>query len=387
MTRRLIVIGAGPMGIEAALGAIERGFEVTVLEKGRPGDSLRHWGSTRFFSPFAMNVSDRVRRLLAPTTFADDALLTGPELADQVLEPLIHRAPLEGRVKIGHRVISVGRARMGRMELPRHPLRAERPFRVLVEHRGGEEVIEAEHVLDASGVYDQPLAFGPGGLLARGERAHWRRVVRRLGALEARLGSMADKRVLLIGHGHSAANAILLLEDLARRHPRTSITWAVRSANKRPAIEVASDPLPERRQIVGRANALAEEPPSFLRVERRAHVESIEAEGEALRVRFTQDRGGSFDEVIALCGYRPDLSFLSELALDISPISEGAAGIHRALANVTDCLSAPKLTSKDLDSGEVGFHLVGSKSYGRMPTFLLKTGLSHLETILGQLET
>ena len=37
--RRLAVIGAGPIGIAAAIGAIERGFDVTVLEKGNVGDS------------------------------------------------------------------------------------------------------------------------------------------------------------------------------------------------------------------------------------------------------------------------------------------------------------------------------------------------------------
>jgi thioredoxin reductase len=385
MAKRLIVIGAGPIGIEAALGAIEKGFDVTVLEKGRPGDALRRWGSTRFFSPFGMNVSRRLTEALGPGVFHDDALLTGVQFADQVLEPLVHRAPLEGRVRIDHRVIGVGRARMTRAEMPGHPVRAERPFRVLVEHQGREEVLEAERVLDASGVHDRPLSLGAGGMLAPGERTMSPRLIRHLGTLQTRLWSMGGARILLVGHGHSAANAIALLDQLGRADRGTRITWAVKTAQKRPCIEVASDPLHERREAVERANRLAEDPPPYLRVERRAQVESLEDSGGAVRVRFTQDREGCFDEIVSLTGYRPDLSFLSELTLDISPVSEGVAGIQRALANVADCLSAPSLTKGDLASGEPGFHLVGSKSYGRMPSFLLRTGLQHLEQILEEM--
>ena len=89
-----------------------------------------------------------------------------------------------------------------------------------------------------------------------------------------------------------------------------------------------------------------------------------------------------FDTVLGFTGSRPDLSFLSELALEVSPASEGALGVARALAGVTDCLAVPKVRPADLDSGEPGFHLVGAKSYGRLPTFLLRNGLEQLETIL-----
>ncbi|MCU1280751.1 MAG: putative bacillithiol system oxidoreductase, YpdA family, partial [bacterium] len=74
--KRVIVIGAGPMGLEAALLAGARGFDVTVLEGGDVGESLRRWGPTRTFSPLSMNVSPRARALVGGV--ADDALLTGP---------------------------------------------------------------------------------------------------------------------------------------------------------------------------------------------------------------------------------------------------------------------------------------------------------------------
>lgn len=376
---RLVVIGAGPMGLEAALGALERGFEVTVLEKGRVGESLLRWGSTRFFSPLGMNVSARVKRRLGPDLPSEESLLTGPEMVARVLEPLAGRAPLLGRVRLGRRVVAVGRTRMTRGEMAGHPLRAERPFRLLVETPEGEDVVEAEAVLDASGICDTPTALGVGGVPARGERALQSRLIRHLGPLQDRLGFVAGREVLVVGHGHSAANAIGLLAEVA---PAPRVTWAVRTSNRRPCLEVANDPLPERRSVVARANGLAAEPPSFLRMERRASVEAIEAVNGHFGVALSGARRAEYDAVVGLTGYRPDLSFLSELALEISPVSEGASRLQRALSSVTDCLSVPTLGAGDLASGEPGFHLVGFKSYGRLPAFLLQAGIAQLESIL-----
>jgi hypothetical protein len=380
--KTLVVVGAGPMGLEAALGGLERGFDVTVLEKDRVGESLRRYGATRLFSPFAMNVSARAARLLGPAAPAPHELLTGEEMAARVLEPLVRAAPLAGRVRTGHRVTAIGRARMTRRDLPGHPLRAERPFRILVEGPRGEEVLEADAVLDASGVYERPAAVGAGGIPARGERALDGRLIQHLGALHARLPDLAGKDVLLVGHGHSAAGALSWLAALPRP-PRVS--WAVRSPNRRPCVEVADDPLPERARVTSHANDLAERPPDFLHVERRAGVEAFEPEGARVTARLSGGRAGTFDVVLGLTGYRPDLSFLSELTLDVSPVSEGAAGIARALASVTDCLAVAALRPDDLASGEPGFHMIGAKSYGRLPTFLLRNGLAQLEAILDRL--
>jgi len=160
----------------------------------------------------------------------------------------------------------------------------------------------------------------------------------------------------------------------------------VRAPHARPCAEVADDPLPERRAISARANELAHRPPPWLTVERRAQVERLsERPDGALEVTLTGDRAVVADALIALTGYRPDLSFLSELALEISPATEGAARLGRALACVTDCLTVPAVSPEDLASGEPGFHLIGAKSYGRSSTFLLQTGYAQLETLLARL--
>ena len=355
-----------------------------MLEADDVGHALMRWGNTRFFSPLGMNVPRGFRRVLGSRMPPDDVLLTGPEMVERVLAPVAASPALTGCVRAHHRVVAVGRAGMLRGDHAGHPLRGERPFQLLVETSSGEQRFDADVVLDASGASRLSTFLGAGGLPAQGERALADRLVRDLGRFAERLPSFPGRRVLLVGHGHSAATAALALAGLAAAEPSTRVIWAVRSAQRRPVLEVCPDPLPERRRVASSANDLAADPPAFLDVRRRTSVERLEARSAGIRVRFSGGDEDDFDAVVALTGFRPDLSFVSELALEISPANEGAARLSRALGNVTDCLSVPAVSAGDLESGEPGFYFVGAKSYGRGRTFLLRTGLAHLETILSR---
>jgi hypothetical protein len=302
-------------------------------------------------------------------------------MVQEVLEPLAAHSVLAGCVKTAHRVVALGRSGLTRGELPGHPIRAERAFRAVVATPEGEQIFEAEAVLDASGV-GVPAHFGPGGLPARGESEHGGSVVRHLGDLEAAPGGLAGRRIVVLGHGHSAATAILRLATEAPGRAGTRVTWAVRSSNRRPCLEVAGDPLPERQRTVSAANDLASAPPAWLRMERRASVEEISRDGEGYALALTGGRRTTADVVAAFTGYRPDSSFLEELAIESGPASEGTARLERALAKVTDCLTVPRVSPSDLETGEPGFYFAGARSYGRSRTFLLRTGFAHLETML-----
>ncbi|HEY2092395.1 MAG TPA: NAD(P)-binding domain-containing protein [Thermoanaerobaculia bacterium] len=348
MARRLLVVGAGPIGLAAASGAVDRGFDVTVVEAGEVGASLRTWGATRFFTPLRMNVHG---------TIDDDSLLTGSEYVDRVLVPLAAKL----NVKTGTRVVFIARRGLTRTDYAGHPLRAERPFRILTST---DEVLEADVVLDASG------SASPIPLLARG--AGVADMIRTLGQLDTRKDELRGKRVLVVGHGHSAANALLVLRDVG-----AEITWAVRTANRNPCEEIANDPLPERQRVAAAANAMAQ----TIRVERRASIESI----EGTAVQLTGGRSVEVDVIAAMTGYRPANDFTTELALETSPVSEGGARLHRAISNITDCLSVPKLATEDFASGEPNYYFIGARAYGRSRTFLLQTGFAQVETILESL--
>ena len=382
MSRRLTVIGAGPAGIAAAAGAIERGFDVTVIEKGDVGQSLRSWGETRFFTPLHMNLSNGMRRLLDKHLPDDDALLTGKEMTELVLRPIAESDALRGRIRTRTRVTAVGRRGLTRGDYAGHPLRQERPFRLVTEHDERESAFETDVILDATGGYAAPNPIGAGGLPAPGERALSVRPIRTLGALHEQRDDLRGKRVLLVGDGHSAANALGILEVIAMEDPDTRVVWAVRTLRGRPCEEVANDPLPERHRVVSHANDLATAPQPFLRVERRAMVDAFAERDGAIEVTLSGGRVVVCDRVVAFTGFHPNGGIHSELNVEISPVTEGSARLFRAISNVTDCLAVPRVSPGDLASGEPDFWLIGSRSYGRAPTFLLQTGFQQIETIL-----
>ena len=89
---------------------------------------------------------------------------------------------------------------------------------------------------------------------------------------------------------------------------------------------------------------------------------------------------------IATTGFRPDLSLLGELRLDLDDRVEAP----RALAplidpNVHSCGTVPPHGDDELAHPEPGFYVVGMKSYGRAPTFLLLTGYEQVRSVVAAL--
>ena len=64
--RRIAILGAGPIGIEAALHARHLGYKVGVYEAGEsPCANVCRWGHVRMFSPFGMNASSLGKSIVA----------------------------------------------------------------------------------------------------------------------------------------------------------------------------------------------------------------------------------------------------------------------------------------------------------------------------------
>ena len=84
------------------------------------------------------------------------------------------------------------------------------------------------------------------------------------------------------------------------------------------------------------------------------------------------------DRVLALVGYRPDLAMTRELRVHHCYESEGpmklAAAIQAADGGSGDCLAQVAHGPASLETPEPGFCVIGAKSYGRRPDFLLSVG-------------
>src|SRR3989442_5779455 len=166
--RRLLVIGAGPVGLEAALHALHLGYDVRVLEAGRVGENVVSWGHVRMFSPWEMNCSSRGLAILSRhglRPFVDGrAAPTGREYLARYLLPLRSCPPLLGIVRERTRVMAVSRDATLKQDRPGDRARALKPCRVLAESGVRQEIHEAEVVLDVSGTYGRARELGNGGI-------------------------------------------------------------------------------------------------------------------------------------------------------------------------------------------------------------------------------
>ena len=92
------------------------------------------------------------------------------------------------------------------------------------------------------------------------------------------------------------------------------------------------------------------------------------------------------DAVAAATGFRPDLDMLREVRLDLDPGVEAPARLAPLIdPNLHSCGTVPPHGHRDLAHPDEGLYLVGMKSYGRAPTFLLATGYEQVRSIAAAL--
>src|SRR5918911_2463375 len=133
---RVAVLGAGPVGLEAAVQAAHLGYPVTVYERGDVGEYVGQWGQVRLFTPFGMNSSplglDLIRTEHPQHALpGPNDLLTGLEYRDAYLVPLALTSKLGDAVKTRTFVVTVGRSGVLKTDPANDPKRAAAPFRLL----------------------------------------------------------------------------------------------------------------------------------------------------------------------------------------------------------------------------------------------------------------
>ena len=377
------VIGAGPIGLAAAAHLVTKGETPVVFEAGAAvGASIRKWGHVRIFSPWRHNVDDASESLLGAAGWVrppDDVFPTGQELVDQYLTPLAALPALRPHIHLRSRVLAVSRVGFDRTKTAS---RETAPFVLRIETDGIESDVLARAVIDASGTYETSNPLGGNGLPAVGEGAVASHVFYGIPDVLGRdRARYAARRVLVVGSGHSAFNVLLDLATLSEEHVATHVTWAVR----RPSVEGlfgggAKDQLEERGRLGVRMRALAER--GALAIASSFPITRLERTPDGIVAHSGDQALAPVDEVVAATGFRPDVGMLRELRLELDPIVESPAILAPLIdPNVHSCGTVPPHGADELRQPEKDFYIVGMKSYGRAPTFLMLTGYEQVRSV------
>ncbi len=387
-TLPIAIIGAGPVGLAAAAHLVRKGETPLLFEAGATvGASMLQWGHVRLFSPWRYVLDQQAEVLLANQGWQApdlEAYPTGRKVVEQYLLPLSQVSLIQEVLHLQTRVTAVSRVSMDKVKTP---AREETPFVVRIQQANGEEQdIRARAIIDASGTYQMPNPLGAHGLLALGEQALHSRIFSGIpDVLGTERTRYAGKRVLVVGSGHSAQQTLLELAQLAEHEPETQLLWAIR----RPAVQQmfgggADDALPERGQLGARSLALIEQ--GQARLVAGVEIQAVRQTGEGMVIVGEEERIGPVDEIIATTGFRPDLSFLREVRLSLDPGLESPSALAPLIdPNIHSCGSVPPHGVDELSHPETHLFVVGMKSYGRAPTFLMLTGYEQVRSIVAAL--
>ncbi|RWK64247.1 NAD(P)-binding domain-containing protein [Mesorhizobium sp.] len=387
----IAIIGGGPIGLAAAVQLVSRGLSVKVYEAGSSvGSNLRDWGHVRVFTPWRYCVDAVARKLLESHGWQmpePEAFPTADEIVDHYLAPLAKFPELAPSIETNARVVAISRWGADKVL---SKSRQTRPFMLVVETAEGTRRDSARAVIDASGTWQTPNPLGAGGLPAEGEREFGDSIAYGIPDVLGRDRHLyAGRTTLVVGAGHSAANALLELDRLAQTEPGTSALWATRSTD---LVRIYgggdADALPARGELGSDVRQLAESGRVRL-VTGFATLAIREVDGRLVVEGQTKDglrTLGPVDRIIAATGQRPDLALTRELRLDLDPWLEGVKALGPLIdPNEHSCGDVPPHGHRELSHPEPDFYTVGVKSYGRAPTFLLLTGYEQVRSVAAAL--
>ncbi|PIT02486.1 FAD-dependent oxidoreductase [Bradyrhizobium nitroreducens] len=386
VAKTVAIIGAGPVGLAAAAHVLERGMSPIVLEAGpEAAHAVRQWQHVQLFSPWEYNVDKAASRLLAPTGWNSPdphSYPTGGELIERYLAPLATRTALREAIRTSSRVTAISRAGFDKAKTKG---REQAPFEIRYQNGKGLEVLRADAVVDASGTWFTPNPAGSNGLPAIGERERAGRIAYGMpdvrGADRARY---AGKTVAVLGAGHSAVGTLIDLAQLAGEVPATQAIWLLRGDDPAKAFGGGRNDKLAARGALGSAFA-ALVAAGKIKVETGFGVTHLSDSEGRLGVS-AGSRSVVADELVVSTGFRPDLSFLSELRLRLDPAIEAPVALAPLIdPNEHSCGTVRPHGARELAHDEPGFYLAGMKSYGRAPTFLMMTGYEQVRSIVADI--
>jgi hypothetical protein len=362
-----------------------------LFERGPAvGHALRGWSHVRVFSPWRYNLDAAAVALLEQTGWIapnPQALPTGGEIVEQYLEPLAAHPAIAPQIVFEADVFAIGRAGLDKITTLG---RAAAPFAIQWRDAHGERhTALARAVIDASGTWFSPNPIGIDGSFIPGEQEASDRIAYGIpdvfGGLRAQY---AGSRVLVVGAGHSATNVVLDLLRLQETAPELRVAWALRHTRLDKLLGGGlNDQLPAR----GALGLAAKQAIDNRRLQLLAPfaAERIDRSSGGLRIAAQLD-GQPYqievDRIVVATGFRPQIDMLRELRVSLDPILEAPPALAPLIdPNVHSCGTVPPHGAAELAHPEPGFYLVGSKSYGRAPTFLMATGYEQARSVVAEI--
>lgn len=422
--KRIAIIGAGPIGVEAALYGAIAGYDVQLFERGHIAANVRRWGFVQVFTEWGRNRSPLAMKLLAEQGEElppEHDYSSGHELVNYV-EKLAALPPLQGRIHTQTEVLSLTRERCLKSDfladdgLTALPRRAEFPFRLVLRHGQREWAENFDTVIDATGVYQSPNYAGSGGAPCPGELPCREFIDYALPDVAGRdRERFAGRHTLVVGSGHSAASTLLSVADLMEEFPSTRLTWIVRRdvpLHGAPYTLIEDETSTTRARIHKRANALVDHPNVIFWP--RSVVDGLERQNGAFQVRIAGIENGellgrtiSCENIAAHTGFRVDETLWRELQVRVHPATgapwrlgvelnahnaRSGVGLSTGYAERQTREEEEQKQARDrwsylindpalIDTGEPNFFVLGIKSYGRDAGFLMQNGFRQVRDV------
>lgn len=385
------IIGGGPIGLAAAAHLTQRKIPFYLFEAGESvGHNFLSWGHVQVFSPWKYNIDKAAEKLLLQTDWVapnKEALPTGKELIENYFLPLAQHPAIAPGIHLNTKVVSVGRKGLDKMKTAG---RENKPFVIKTEKNGQTSYYEAQAVIDSSGTWNQPNPVGSGGVFAEGEQALAKHIFYGIPDVKNNaLDRYKNKHVLVVGGGHSAINALLDLATVQERFPATKISWVLRKKHISEIYGGKEDDALEARGALGiRMEKLVND--GKLHIYTPFHILKLSQNKEGILVEG--DLNGNhktiahIDEIISNTGARPNLDMIREVRIDIDSSLEAVFDLAELIdPNIHSCGTVRPHGEKELRHPEKDFYIVGSKSYGRAPTFLMATGYEQVRSVVAYL--
>ncbi|MDQ0273418.1 FAD-dependent oxidoreductase [Cytobacillus purgationiresistens] len=387
----IVVIGAGPVGLAAAAHLAERGQSFLLLEAGgKVGANILSWGHIRLFSPWRYNIDKAAMSLLAQTDWKHpdlEKLPTGNEIVEQYLEPLSKLPAINLNIHLNTKVLSIGKKDIDKMKTLN---REKAPFIIHTETKGEYKTYEARAVIDATGTWGSPNPAVSSGVWLKEEKALHNQIFYGIpNILGKEKSRYAGKRVAVVGGGHSAINSLLDLAKLKESYPETNILWIMRRQNVEAAYGGEEKDALEARGALGtKIHKLVDD--QIIKVFTPFFIQQVKKSNKGSALIGIQNGKEmtleEIDEVIVNTGSRPDLLMVSEVRTSIDTSTESVHELAPLIdPNLHSCGTVRPHGEKELRQPEKGFYIVGAKSYGRAPTFLMATGYEQVRSVVAYL--